>query len=222
MTGHELLPKIMPFPPFLSFLYSEAHRGLDISGIYPEFIRIKQIMNGTGTEITDSNIRIIFCFGFSDYVSVFEHINISSPNSKLIKLRNCIGLNITELANILSVKRPTIYEWLEKDGNPSVKNKKRLDKLYSLLDPLISQNASEFKKYLHNEMPSGEKLYDLLINTNLNTSRISILVQNILDDILLKRQKATTHEKILQSKGFKPVGKDQKNKALDKLIRKIG
>lgn len=49
------------------------------------------------------------------------------------EFRNKIGLNLTELSNILQVKRPTIYEWLESENIPNQKNQQRLDKIYELL-----------------------------------------------------------------------------------------
>src|SRR6266481_3588587 len=73
---------------------------------------IRQITKSSGSYITYQNFSSIL-----KPVTVFFSFpnEINTPKDQLQALRFTIGFNISELANILLVKRPTIYEWLDSE-----------------------------------------------------------------------------------------------------------
>lgn len=101
--------------------------------------------------------------------------NILSAEDMLGFIRANLSLNITELAAVLKVERPTIYAWLRGDALPQQKNIERLALIYSY--------AEEWAK--HALMPAG----DLVRSKNKNgKSIVSELSADIIDERYVKAQ----------------------------------
>lgn len=111
------------------------------------------------------------------------HSQLKMPKEQINALRKYIGFNISEIAVILGVKRPTIYEWLEAE-NPKLResNRKRLDEIYSVCEIWAKTNLGRIDAYIRKAIIDGRSLFDLLackkINHNL-VDKVFILLEQI-------------------------------------------
>ncbi len=81
---------------------------------------------------------------------------------RLAALRRYFSLNITDLAKVLRVERPTIYSWLQGNSAPHPGNLKRLEKIYQLSRDWRTLSATPVGKYVHQPFEDGCSLLDYL------------------------------------------------------------
>lgn len=147
--------------------------------------------------------------------------NIKSTNHLLNDLRNHVGFNVSELAAILLVERPTIYEWLESNNEPSKKNQRRLNRICDFFEEWLKERLPTLKGYLHKNL-GGYTLLDLLRKEKLNAELIRKTITVIKNTVISQHKKRSEREAELAATGFEPVKPEQKRKVLDRFTRKIG
>ncbi len=102
-----------------------------------------------------------------------EEIKMLSPKKQINDLRKNIGFNISEIAAILHVQRPTIYGWLESNrAMPRKINQKRLNEIYNICEKWFQKNLEHINCYLDRPIHNGQSLLDLLTKKNLNSKII--------------------------------------------------
>lgn len=74
------------------------------------------------------------------------------------------GLNMTEMAHVMGVSRPTYYEWM-REGRISIDNKERLENLLNTLQTLQDLRGGDLPSFLRAHGPAGRPL-DLLAADN--------------------------------------------------------
>ncbi|MGD9152860.1 MAG: hypothetical protein PVG30_04285 [Gammaproteobacteria bacterium] len=96
------------------------------------------------------------------------------PKEQINVLRKYIGFNISEIAIILGVKRPTIYEWLEAE-NPKLResNRKRLDEIYDICERWAKTNLGRIDAYIRKAIIDGKSLFDLLACEKINYALVN-------------------------------------------------
>jgi hypothetical protein len=106
------------------------------------------------------------------------------PKNQINALKNYIGFNMSEIAAILNVRRPTIYEWLETEvPNLRENNRKRLDEVYRIYEKWANTNLGRLDSYLRKTIIGNKSLFDLLsckkINRTLVDKALFLLEQTI-------------------------------------------
>jgi transcriptional regulator with XRE-family HTH domain len=142
---------------------------------------------GTGSHA--SSDWILNEFQNTNLLMTIESID-EAPQTKLnnyefIEIKNLIkdiklklNLTISELAKIMRVKRPTIYEWMS--GNvPNQNNKDRVLKIYGLSNKLDSIGIDSLKPYLSISDKNNETLLDKLSKEDFNIEDILISVNSM-------------------------------------------
>lgn len=95
--------------------------------------------------------------------SLIKSINILPSNEQLNYVRNVFCFNISELADIFGVTRPTIYSWINgTELKPEVSAK--MTKLVNLASYLEKLNISRFDTLLHRPIFNGISLFDKVKN----------------------------------------------------------
>lgn len=155
-------------------------------------------------------------------------MRIANTNEKTINakqqldnLRKYMGFNISELARILRVKRPTIYEWLAyKSPNPQ--NQTRLDFIYVLCQKWIEKGAGRIGRCLYRKVTQDNRcLMDLLEDKTINETQVNDTLDMIAESFLKTISEHTEREELLKSEGFEPISKEKQRSALMKLTRKL-
>lgn len=142
---------------------------------------------------------------------------IQNTYEQIKQLKLSMGFNILELAAVLNVSRPTIYDWIEsKKTTIHKKNQKRLHLIYEISKTWESKNTGQLGSYLHKPLGvTNISLFDLLKSENLNSGEIDSYLDSIAQAKLKKRQTNEAHEALLKKHGFEPISKDDMEERLN-------
>ncbi|MFN7096782.1 MAG: hypothetical protein ACK4PR_04420 [Gammaproteobacteria bacterium] len=152
-----------------------------------------------------------------------KNSELSRINSKIIDatyqiedIKNQLGLNISELAAILLVSRPTIYDWLNKSIDLQKKHRDRLYVLYNLSIYWSQKKMGRLANYLHKPLFNENLfLFNLLTETPLNKAKIEKFLDQLAQLILEKQQQDKLYQNILLTDGFKLASKEERDDRLN-------
>jgi hypothetical protein len=151
-------------------------------------------------------------------ISTSSH-GINAVQIQLETLKKSLGLTISQLAAILLVSRPTIYDWFEnEDSKPQIANQTRLNQLETIAEFWKQKNLGRLGSYLHR--PTGNEkssLFTFLIAASLNENKIHERLNVIAQAVRAKREKDQAHETLLKKHGFEPVSKEEMNDRLNEI-----
>lgn len=141
--------------------------------------------------------------------SIANSIEARPVYEQLAQVKQCLGLNILELASILQVSRPTVYGWIESRKTIRKKNQERLNSIYEISKAWSSKHIGRLGSHLHKPIgASNISLFDLLKSNNLNLNKIQLYLNTIAQTILKKRQEDEAQEALLIQHGFEPTSKE--------------
>lgn len=84
-----------------------------------------------------------------------HYISALSVADQVRELQTALSLNKSELARILRVSRPTIYDWLD-DGQPNAENVSRIETLLRLLrESRVTPANPLFPRFVRSPLESG-------------------------------------------------------------------
>lgn len=98
---------------------------------------------------------------------LYEEINEAlwprpdSPRDQLKLIRGALRLNVSDLASVLAVSRPTVYAWLEGD-EPSPENYTQIVRLRRIADEVERMGIPRFEKLLKRPIFDGLSFLDKL------------------------------------------------------------
>ena len=146
--------------------------------------------------------------------------NIISPKEQINSLRKFMGLNVSEIAEILQHTRTTVYEWL-KSNNPKLRpaNQARLEQVYKICVYWEEKKLGRLNSYTRKAIIEDQSLFNLLSKDIINQALIYKALDCIANHILTMREKESTHENLLKSQGFKETNKDERRNNLDDFIQ---
>ncbi len=131
----------------------------------------------------------------------------------LSSIKNSLNLNVSQLAQVCLVQRPTIYEWLRGTA-PRTKNLARLTKLAGIADKYKFSSSSAYKASIEiqNEK-TGASVVDLLSQDPLDVQMIS----QVLDSIRIRQEdteRVSLSEK-LRAAGYSELPTEEAEANLD-------
>ena len=85
-----------------------------------------------------------------------------TPGEIVSIVRAALSLNITELAKVLQVKRPTIYAWLGERAEPQGHNVRRLNELLGVARYWMRRTNTPLGAFVRQADRTGQSLVDLL------------------------------------------------------------
>lgn len=134
-------------------------------------------------------------------------------------MHDCVGINISELAFILLVKRPTIYAWLKEDNRPIKHNNKRLSAIYNLCLPWKEACLGKMQEYLYREINTGKSFFDLLCEQQLNKKLIEDTLDIIMATMKSEKLEHNKREACLKQHGFEPLSQEKLEHRLNCMTR---
>lgn len=88
--------------------------------------------------------------------------SVQTTSEIIVAVRSALGLQITELASILHVQRPTIYAWVDDRATPHPQNRERLHQLYRVVREWEQLSDRPLSARLRHVAQDGKSLLDLL------------------------------------------------------------
>lgn len=99
---------------------------------------------------------------------------IRSVVEMIQSIRTAFGLTITQVANVMKVERVTIYDWIATDSMDKLRPSSR-DRLKVLNEIALAweSKAPLYGKFLQEQLPEGNCVFDLLRSERLNLADFS-------------------------------------------------
>lgn len=90
-----------------------------------------------------------------------KQIDMRSPAEHVANIRDVFAINMSDLASVLGVTRPTVYAWLT-GQEPKEEAVKRIQQLSRAADKFDQANISRLDKLVHRPILNGRSLLDIL------------------------------------------------------------
>jgi transcriptional regulator with XRE-family HTH domain len=93
-------------------------------------------------------------------------VALLDTRERMAGLRRYLSLNISDLARVLRVERPTVYAWLKGSSAPHPGNLKRLEKIYRLAREWRARSSTPMGVYVRESIENGCSVLDHLAEEN--------------------------------------------------------
>lgn len=140
-----------------------------------------------------------------------HHVPTLPVADQVRELQTALSVNKSELARILRVSRPTVYDWLD-DGQPKADNVSRIRKLLRLLREFqVSAANPLFPRFVRSaQEPGGRSLIDVLVEDAIDEAVVRRAVEKVkaLGDAIHSRSEE--REARLRAAGFEESDDEQR------------
>jgi hypothetical protein len=90
-----------------------------------------------------------------------KQVDTRSPAEHVANIRDVLAINMSDLASVLGVTRPTAYAWLE-GQEPKTEAMMHIQRLSRVADEINRANIIRLDKLVHRPILSGRSLLDIL------------------------------------------------------------
>lgn len=148
----------------------------------------------------------------TDHVALQRSTISTLPIARQVReLQAALSINKSELARILGVSRPTVYDWLD-GGEPNADNRSRIRMLLGLLsESQVSSNNPLFPRFVRSRLePGNQILLKLLSEDTIDEATAKNLIQKakaLGDEIDAQREE---REARLRDAGFEEPDAEQR------------
>jgi DNA-binding XRE family transcriptional regulator len=121
---------------------------------------------------------------------------------KLAGIRRYLSMNVTNLAKVLRVGRPTVYSWLREDADLRGEHAQRLEKIYRIARKWRMMSSRPVGAFLNQPLSAGETLLSLLSARTVD----ELAVQGAFDQIRNASSRTTRRQGVVEAakqRGFK-------------------
>lgn len=125
-------------------------------------------------------------------------VDSRSPSEHIANIRDVFAINMTDLASVLGVTRPTVYAWLAAEQEPKGESILRIQQLSHTADKFSQANISRLDKLVHRPILNGLSLLDVLKTGEDPTKALSIL-KSVADKEEMVRRESKSSGKHLRS-----------------------
>ena len=140
-----------------------------------------------------------------------QHISTLPVARQVRELQTALSVNKSELARILRVSRPTVYDWLD-DGEPKADNASRIRSLLRLLsEARVSASNPLFPRFVRSPLePGGQPLLELLCEEGIGEAAVRSAIGKVkaLGDVVGARREG--REVRLRAAGFEEPDAEQR------------
>jgi len=127
---------------------------------------------------------------------------LMDTQEKLAGIRRYFAVNVTDMAKILRVGRPTVYAWLRDDPTLRANHARRIDEVYGLARKWRSMSNTPIGDFITRSLGSSESLLDLLSAKTLDQSAIETALAQVAETVNTKTRRESIVE-IAKGRGFK-------------------
>jgi DNA-binding transcriptional regulator YiaG len=148
-----------------------------------------------------------------------EAKQVSTIPQEVATIRHFLSLNVSNLATVLRVKRPTIYDWQRGDSKPHASNLKRLNGIYSLAEEWKKRSGVPLGDLLSSPLNDGSTLLESLSTEDIDPIGLSLKMQ----ELVTKREKILAQKgpqvrslsSIADELGFSPMSPEEGQRSID-------
>jgi hypothetical protein len=128
---------------------------------------------------------------------------------KLAFIQDQFSLNLSMLATVLRVSRPTLYAWLREEAEPHASNLLRIERLYSRARSWRRQSNAPLDRFGRRAFSSGNSIVGLLAEEPLDDARLNAAFSGVLEmvarDEKLGRGRETITARVRKQYGFREL-----------------
>jgi len=128
--------------------------------------------------------------------------HLLDTQEKLAGIRRYFAVNVTAMARILRVGRPTVYSWLRDDPSLRANHARRIDEVYGLARKWRLMSNKPIGDFISRSLSSGGTLLDLLSAKTLDKSAIEKALAQVAETMNAEVRRASVVE-IAKRGGFK-------------------
>lgn len=128
--------------------------------------------------------------------------HVLDTQEKLAGIRHYLSANVTHMAKIFRVGRPTVYSWLKDDPGLRANHARRIDEIYEAALMWRSASSQPIGELMSRPLGSGETLLDLLSAKTLDKSALQGAFMQIAEAANRKPRRASVAE-IAKRHGFR-------------------
>ena len=99
------------------------------------------------------------------------------PQEQMASIRRFFSLNISDMARVLRVERPTVYSWLTGEASPRSANLERIGKIYSLAREWRSMSTKPIGAMLNTPYETNTTLLSLLSEDNIDETAVREMLE---------------------------------------------
>lgn len=144
-----------------------------------------------------------------------------NPVEQIKFLKDELGFNISEIAEILLATRPSIYNWLNGD-KPMLKHQERLDEVYNLLNEWKKTSLGPIAYLSRRKLNNNSSLFSLLCSDAINYGEIKEYLSAIESQIKEAEHRKVKRKSIQGAHDYQKIDENEAQKALDRITKKIG
>jgi hypothetical protein len=128
--------------------------------------------------------------------------HVLDTQEKLAGIRRYLSLNVSKMAKVLRVGRPTVYSWLRDDPSLRANHARRIDEVYGLARTWRTISNEPLGDFVVRPLTSGGTLLELLSARTLDESAIQGAFLQIANAVSRKARRANVVE-IAKRRGFR-------------------
>ena len=148
--------------------------------------------------------------GAPGVVQIAHHLGSGPPDvqhvldaqEKLAGIRRYLSLNVSNMAKVFRVGRPTVYSWLRDDPTLRANHARRIDDVYRLARAWRALSNQPIGPYLAQPETSGKTVLELLSARSLDEATIQGVFAEIADAVNRRAGRASVTE-IAKRRGLK-------------------
>jgi hypothetical protein len=120
---------------------------------------------GTGGAMTARSTQVLDRWTYDPHIyverPVLKNVDTRSPAEHVANIRDVLAINMSDLASVLGVARPTAYAWLE-GQEPKPEAVIHIQRLSRAADELKRANVTRLDKLVHRPILNGRSLLSVL------------------------------------------------------------
>ncbi len=128
--------------------------------------------------------------------------HVLDTQEKLAGIRRYLSLNVSNMAKVFRVGRPTVYSWLRDDPVLRANHAQRIDELYVLARSWRNLSIQPIGDLISRPLASGESVLDLLSAKSIDAAAIQNAFVEIAGTVNRKARRTSVVE-IAKRSGFK-------------------
>ena len=148
-----------------------------------------------------------------------EAKQVSTIPQEVATIRHFLSLNVSNLATVLRVKRPTVYDWQRGDSKPHASNLKRLNDIYSLAEEWKKCSGIPLGSLLSSPLSDGFSLLESLSRDDIDSVKLSSKIMELVAkrEALLadKGHHGRSLRSVADQLGFTPMPPEEGQKSVD-------
>jgi transcriptional regulator with XRE-family HTH domain len=145
-----------------------------------------------------------------------------STSENLKDLRDKMGFNLSELASVMQVTRPTIYEWMDNEGKKIHKNKEnRINQIYEVYKEWDKTKLGYLGIYIGKTAIDNKSLLDILSCDKIDKELVSKALKSLESEIREVNKRVEEDKQFIAKHGLEEIVKKHREfvKGLYRSIR---